>query len=121
MTPRLLRLVYAFEFLIALVAIFTVWSEVGGQAALDLMHWGWKLGLSIALALSFVLYTSEIVSEESLWTSRTARWMALIIVIFLAMGAVTYYYGLEAETGDSDETGTISLLRTPGLAGCRSS
>jgi hypothetical protein len=116
MSPRLLRLVYAFEFLIALVAIFTVWSEVGGQAALDLMYWGWKLGLSISLAMSFVLYTSAVVSEDSLWTIRSARWLALIIVIFLGMGAVTYYYGLEAETGESDETGTISMFLPSPLA-----
>lgn len=115
MTPRLLRLVYAFEFLIALVAIFTAWSEIGGQAALDLMHWGWKLGLSVGLALSFVLYTVAIVSEDSLWTVRSARWLALMLVFFLGMGAVTYYYSMQAETGDSDETGTISRLWTPQL------
>ena len=113
MTPRLLRLVYAFEFLIALIAIFTAWSEVGGQAALDLMHWGWKLGLSVGLALTFVLYTSALVSEDSPWSIRSARWLALMIAMFLGMGAVTYYYGLEAEAGESDETGTISLFKVP--------
>lgn len=113
MTPRLLRLVYAFEFLIALLAVFTVWSEVGGQAALDLMHWAWKLGLSVGLALSFVLYTAAIVSEDGLWTSRSARWLALMLVIFLGMGAVTYYYAMEADAGESDETGTISRISMP--------
>jgi hypothetical protein len=111
-----MRLIYAFEFLIALIAIFTVWSEVGGQAALDLMHWAWKLGLSISLALGFVLYTSAVVSEDSLWTIRSARWLALILIIFLGMGAVTYYYGMQAETGESDETGTISMFSLPDLA-----
>jgi hypothetical protein len=119
MTPRLLRLVYAFEFLIAMVAIFTVWSEVGGQAALDLMHWAWKLGLSVSMALSFVLYTAAVVAEESIWSIRSARWLALIIVIFVGMGAVTYYYGLEAEAGESDETGTISRLWIPVRPGNR--
>src|SRR5581483_6119985 len=118
MTPRLLRLVYAFEFLIALVAIFTAWSEVGGQAALDLMHWAWKLGLSVALALSFVLYNVSIVSEESLWNMRSVRWLKLVILIILGMSAVTYYYAMEADTGESDETGTISMLFVPHLAGC---
>jgi uncharacterized membrane protein (UPF0136 family) len=113
MTPRLLRLVYAFEFLIALIAIFTVWSEVGGQAALDLMHWGWKLGLSLGLALTFVLYTAALVSEDSLWTVRSARWLAVMIAVLLGIGAVTYYYSLEAEAGESDETGTISLFKVP--------
>ena len=113
MNPKLLRLVYAFEFLIALIAIFTAWSEVGGQAALDLMHWAWKLGLSVCLALSFVLYTSAIVAQDALWTMRSVRWLALIIVIILGIGAVTWYYALEAQTGESDETGTISRLSLP--------
>ena len=113
MTPRLLRLVYAFEFLFALVAIFTVWSEVGGQAALDLMHWAWKLGFGISLALCFVFYTAALVTEDSLWTVRSARWLALILVIFVGMGAVTYYYSLEAEAGETDETWTMSLNFPP--------
>lgn len=119
MSPKLLRVVYAFEFLIALIAIFTVWSEVGGQAALDLMHWAWKLGLSVSLALSFVLYTATIVAQERLWSIRSVRWLALLIVIVLGMGAVTWYYGMEAETGESDETGTISKLWIPRLSELR--
>ena len=113
MSPRLLRIVYAFEFLLALVAIFTVWSEVGGQAALDLMHWGWKLALSLALAVAFVLYTAAVASEESIWTARSARWLAVMLVIFLGMGVVTYYYSMEADAGESDESGTISRAGSP--------
>ena len=113
MTPRLSRIVYAFEFLVALVAIFTVWSEVGGQAALDLMHWGWKLGLSLALAVAFVLYTAALASEESIWTARSARWLAVMLIIFVGMGVVTYYYAMEADAGESDESGTISRTLSP--------
>jgi hypothetical protein len=113
MSAKLLRLVYAFEFLIALIAIFTAWSEVGGQAALDLMHWAWKLGLGIGLALCFVLYTAAVASQDSLWSARSTRWLALIFVFLLGMSAVTWYYALEAETGESDETGTISSLSMP--------
>ena len=54
MSPKLLRLVYACEFLVALIAVFTTWSEIGGQATLDLMHWSWKLGLGFALSAAFV-------------------------------------------------------------------
>ena len=109
MTPKLLRLIYAFEFLIALVAIFTAWSEIGGQAALDLMHWGWKLGLSLALAAAVVAYTAAVVAEDSIWTLRSARWLMAIVVLTFSIGAVTYYYALQVDTGESDETGTISL------------
>jgi hypothetical protein len=111
MTQKLLRLIYAFEFLIALVAIFTAWSEIGGQAALDLMHWGWKLGLSLALASSTVAYTAAVVSEESVWTLRSARWLTAIILLVLGIAVVTYFYVLQEDAGESDESGTISLSR----------
>jgi|ERR1700685_2005810 len=108
MTQKLLRLIYAFEFLIALVAIFTAWSEIGGQAALDLMHWGWKLGLSLALASATVAYTAAVVSEESPWSLRSARWLAAIVLLILGIGVVTYFYVLQEDSGESDESGTIS-------------
>ena len=108
MNHRLMRLVYACEFLLALVAIFTAWSEIGGQAALDLMHWGWKLGFGAALAGAFVLYTAALVAEESLWNLRSARWMTAIVVLLFAMGAVTYFYALQVDTGDSDDTAPSS-------------
>jgi hypothetical protein len=111
MRPKLLRLAYAFEFLIALVAIFTAWSEIGGQAALDLMHWGWKLGLSLALAGAIVAYTAALVSEPSIWTLRSARWLTAIIIVTVVMGGVTYYYVMQEDGADSDESGTISAYR----------
>jgi glucan phosphoethanolaminetransferase (alkaline phosphatase superfamily) len=110
MTAKLLRLAYTFEFLIALVAIFTAWSEIGGQAALDLMHWGWKFGFSFTLAAAVVAYTEAIVTAESRWTLRSARWLAVIVLLILAMGIVTYFYALQVDTGESDETGTVSLI-----------
>jgi len=39
----ILRLAYATQFLIALIAVFVLWSEVGGQVHLDLMPWYFKL------------------------------------------------------------------------------
>lgn len=110
MTPKLLRLAYACEFLLAIVAIFTAWSEIGGQAALDLMYWAWKLGLGLALAIAIVALTAAVISEETLVTFRAARWVAAIIILLAAMGTLTYYYSLEEDNGDSDDTSTISLL-----------
>jgi hypothetical protein len=116
MTAKLLRLVYAFEFLIALVAIFTAWSEIGGQAALDLMHWAWKLTLGIALAVAIVLYTAAIVAADSIWTLRSARWLMVIVLVVLIIGIVTYYYALQVDTGESDQTGTLSMFHPATLA-----
>jgi hypothetical protein len=39
-----LRLAYATQFLIALIAVYVLWSQVGGQSHLDLMPWYLKLG-----------------------------------------------------------------------------
>jgi hypothetical protein len=114
MSPKLLRLIYACEFLLALIAIFTAWSEIGGQSALDLMHWGWKLGLSVSLAAAIVAYSAALVVEDSLWNLRTARWATVILVLLLVMGGVTYFYALQVDAGESDDT-TNSLLSFPGV------
>ena len=107
---KLLRLVYVCEFLLALVAIFTAWSEIGGQAALDLMHWGWKLGLSFPLAGAIVAYTAALLSEQAVWSPRSARWLSIISILLLAIGIVTYYYALQVDNGDSEENnGNVSF------------
>jgi hypothetical protein len=111
MTPKLLRLAYVFEFLVALVAIFSAWSEIGGQAALDLMYWGWKLGLGLGLAAAVVAYTAALLSEDSWWSLRSARWLVAILLLTVVMGAVTYFYAVQVETGEPDESSTISLFR----------
>ena len=116
MTPRLLRLTFVFEFLVALVAIFTAWSEVGGQSALDSMTWFWKFGLSLSLAATIVGYSSAIVFEERLWTLRSARWLTGLLLIVIAMGFVTYYFELQAESSDGDESSTISRLCLPAVS-----
>jgi len=110
MAVKLLRLAYAFEFLVALIAIFTAWSEIGGQDALDLMYWGWKLGFSAALATSIVAFTVVMVSSENILSLRSARWLTLILILIGGMAVVTYFYSLQEESGESDESGTVSLL-----------
>jgi hypothetical protein len=111
MTQKLFRFAYVCEFLLALMTIFTAWSEIGGQAALDVMHWGWKLGFSVALSAATVGYTASIVEAEKIANARAARWLVCILMIGITMGVVTYYYALEAETNESDEpSGTVSLF-----------
>ena len=64
MTPKYLRLVLMLEFFIAVLAVFTAWSEIGGQAALDLMPWGWKCGLGLGLSAAGV-------AIHQLWFGKT--------------------------------------------------
>ncbi len=111
MTPQLLRLVYAVEFLLALVAIFTAWSEIGGQAVLDLMHWGWKLSLSLLLAAAIVGFSAAVAAEERLWNLRSARWFVAVLLCVVAIGVVTYYYALQTDNSEGDESGTVSVSR----------
>ncbi len=110
MNDKLLRVAYALEFLVALVAIFTAWSEIGGQAALDLMHWGFKFGFSILLAFAISAYTAAVVAGASWWTLRSARWLTGILLLIAAMAVVTYFYSLQADAGESDETTNSTLL-----------
>lgn len=114
MDRKVLRLAFVMEFLVALVAIFTSWSEIGGQSALDLMHWGWKLGFSFLLAGTIVAYTSSVVAADSLWTAQSARWLSAIALLLIGMAVVTYFYSLQVDTGESDETSTASLVRPVG-------
>lgn len=109
MNPKVIRLLYVCEYLLALIAIFTVWPEIGGETVLDLMPWGWKFGLGAALATAIVAYSAAIVAETSLWTLRSARWLTTICILLLAIGVVTYYYVLEDETVDTDDSSAAAL------------
>jgi hypothetical protein len=114
MSAKLFRFAYVCEFLLALVAIFTGWSEVGGQAALDQMYWGWKLGFGLSLAGAIVGYTAAVVAGDSIWTMRAVRWLIAIVLLMAAIGVITYYYAQDTGMpGDSDEAGTVTLLRRP--------
>jgi hypothetical protein len=98
-----LRLLYAIEFLIALIATYTVWSQVGGQYHLDLMAWYWKLGLGAGVAFAAVKATAAAVAGQRAWNSRTLKWISLIIALSLACGAVTYYYHLTEPPADEED------------------
>ena len=109
--PAWLRLAYAFEFLIALVTIFTVWSQVGGQGHLDLMAWYIKLGLSFAMAWCIVRFTAAMVEHEKSWNAHSAMWLAWMILFAAAMGGVTYYYHIHEvpDESDTDENSSTSV------------
>src|SRR5580692_5607198 len=92
MDNRFLRPLLIVEFLIAMEAIFTVWSEVGGQYHLDLMYWPWKLGISVASAWLTVAITGNLVRNDGRFTRRAVLFFSFLIAIFVLAGMVTYYY-----------------------------
>jgi len=92
MDQRFLRALYAFEFLLALIAVFTVWSQVGGQGHLDQMDWRWKLALGAGIAYSAVRTTAAAVSNDRAWNIASLRWLSMVLALSAAAAFVTYYY-----------------------------
>ena len=60
----ILRLAYTTLFLIALLATFELWSQVGGQSHLDLMPWYLKLILDAGAASTVVQAAAAAVAGE---------------------------------------------------------
>jgi hypothetical protein len=117
-SPNLLRLAYMLEFLVAQVAILEVWSQVGGQAHLDLMPWYTKLSLTLGLALVTVFGTVSAVSHERAWNAKTLACLALALMIAGGMAGATLYYHLhEGDEVESDEPAAISWWMAPVIEG----
>jgi hypothetical protein len=100
-----LRLAYATQFLIALIAVYVLWSQVGGQSHLDLMPWYVKLGLGAGAALAAVKATSAAVSQERTWNGRTLKWFGILLILLLGCGLASYYCHLYLEDNGDDQPG----------------
>jgi glucan phosphoethanolaminetransferase (alkaline phosphatase superfamily) len=103
MLRRLLPVLYGLEFLIALIAVFTVWEEVGGQNHLDYMAWYWKGGIGIGAAATIVLLTAACAS-----TAPSRRWRISVCALVLAIlaisaGVITYYYHVNEPPDDQED------------------
>jgi hypothetical protein len=112
--PAWLRLAYALEFLVALMAILEMWSQVGGQGHMDLLPWYIKLACTISLAWCCVRFTAGLVEHEKAWNHHTIVWFTGIIIVAMLMGGITYYYHLHEvpDESDTDDT-TQTSLRMP--------
>lgn len=106
-----LRFAYACELLLAVIAVFTMWSQVGGQGHLDLMPWYWKLGLGGALSGAIVALTDGLATRERAVNRRSVFWAVVIVGLVTAMASVTYYYHLnEPVDEDGSEEGTTAQV-----------
>ena len=99
----LLRLAYSTQFLIALIAIFVLWSQVGGQSHLDLMPWYLKLGLAGGVAFATVKATAAAVSQERAWGGATLRWFGIVLALLVGCGMASYYYHVYGESDENDQ------------------
>ncbi|MGA3236891.1 MAG: hypothetical protein ABSG03_11340 [Bryobacteraceae bacterium] len=105
----ILRLAYTTQFLVALIAVFFLWSEIGGQGHLDLMPWYLKLGLGTGVAYAAVKATASAVAQESAWNIKTLKWFSAMLALLVACGVVTYYYHLYGEDDDQQDAQGTSI------------
>jgi peptidoglycan/LPS O-acetylase OafA/YrhL len=106
----LLRLAYATLFLIALIAVFVLWSQVGGQSHLDYMAWQWKLLLGGGAAFAAVKATAASVEGERAWSGKTLRWLGILFMLLVACGLASYYVHLYNEPDDDQQDDSARLV-----------
>ncbi|MEQ1948223.1 MAG: hypothetical protein ABL995_13600 [Bryobacteraceae bacterium] len=118
MPPYLLRLAYVALFLLAMLTVWTVWSQVGGQGHLDLMPWYAKLLLSVSLSWVTVMGTAAAVSQKQVWNRTVIVYVVLGLLLTAAMGTLTYYYHMHEADMDNEEPldTTALLLSVPGMS-----
>lgn len=106
----LLRLAYSTQFLLALITIFLVWSQVGGQSHMDLMPWYLKLGLGAGVAFATVKATAAAVGHDHSWNGSTLRWLGITLALLIGCGLATYYYHVYGETDEDEQDSQTSSL-----------
>src|ERR1017187_10170351 len=107
----ILRLAYSTLFLIALMAVFVLWSQVGGQGHLDLVPWPIKLGLGLAAAYGVVRATAASVSGDRAWNGHMVRWLGFTLAVLAACRYASYYAHMnleDSDEGDQQQDTTIS-------------
>jgi hypothetical protein len=113
----ILRLAYATQFLIALIAVFLLWSEVGGQSHLDLMPWYFKLVLGAGAAFAMVKATAAAVAHEHPWNGRTLKWLGIMVALLVGCGLASYYCHMYLEGDDEEDQQESSLVLGAGGRG----
>jgi hypothetical protein len=97
---RYLRIAYAIQFVVTMMAVFEIWAQVGGQGHLDLMSWYAKLLLAAALCLATVKATAAAVQGDRFWAARW--WLAAVFAVIVVMGMLTLYVHAH-EPADDEE------------------
>jgi heme/copper-type cytochrome/quinol oxidase subunit 3 len=103
MDSRFLRIAYAVQFVVTMMAVFEVWGQVGGQSHVDLMPWYAKLLLAVGVSLAGVKATAAAVEHDKLRNKRTVFWLSAALALMIAMGALTYYEHLHEPTDNEED------------------
>jgi hypothetical protein len=112
----ILRLAYTALFLLALIAIFVLWAQVGVQSHLDLLPWYVKFTLGVAGAFAIVRATAAAVAGERGWNGHSVRWLGIALAVLFLCGLASYYahvYLEDTDEGDDQQDTTVSRLVLP--------
>lgn len=107
----------AIEFLLAIQASFTLWSQVGGEYHLTLVFWPWKLGIGLAAATLVVAITAALVQNHGVFSRRVLSLASILVVVMLAAGALSYDAHLNEPAGDEEDDESTSATHHARRAG----
>jgi hypothetical protein len=106
----ILRLAYIALYLIALMAVFTLWSQVGGQGHLDLVPWSIKLALGAGAAYAITRAAVAAVKGDHGWNGQSVKWTGLALAtLFLCGMASLYAHNNLEDTDDEGDSGDATV------------
>jgi hypothetical protein len=100
----ILRLAYISVFLLALIAVFTLWSQVGGQGHLDLVPWSLKLVLGATAAYAITRAGAAAVAGEHGWNGQSVKWTGVALAALLLCGLASLYAHNNLEDNSDEDT-----------------
>jgi len=109
----LLRLAYSTQFLIAIIAVFVLWAQVGGQGHLDLVPWYLKLALGGGAAFAIVRATAAAVAHDKTWNGATLRWLGILTALLIGCALASYFQHLYGENEEQDQEETQTSWVVP--------
>src|SRR5262249_32718174 len=107
------RLAYAALFLLAIIAVFTLWGQVAGQGHVDLLPWYVRLVLGCAAAFAFSRATYFASKHEEAWNGATLKWGGIFLALLLGCGMAAYFAHLYLEEETDDAEQSVQSLMTP--------
>jgi hypothetical protein len=104
------RLAYIAVFLLSLIAVFTLWGQVGGQGHLDLVPWSVKLVLGGGAAYAITRASVAAVKGEHGWNGQSVKWTGLALATLFLCGMASFYAHNNLEdTGDEQDQGDATV------------
>jgi hypothetical protein len=110
----ILRLAYITLFLIALIAVFVLWGEIGGPTHLDALPWYTKLLLGGGAAFAVVQATMAAVAHERGWNAQSLKWVAILVLLLIGCGLASNYAHQNLEPDEGDEENASGPASSPG-------